>query len=349
MDKHTTGPQASTRHGKDRRPSYNTKAARSIFALEQRIAQLEGRQAASSQNARSTAATDLDTDLNSFGQMFNGLEERITELEKTDDGPTDLQARLGDIEERLKPYEDYQKQALQAVQQLKDFQERMRSAGSAKVDAGTAKLVGEHEASIREFSGRLLELEDQNELAKAQPLSTADLAKALLYRLKRGDVLAPTLSRDLRLLLDGVSDSNNQEPIISAPTRLPDTPGTDEGEVRQEDTLEAPVEDEERPSQKRRQIKQMPPTPKVAKRRHESEPAATLQCEDALSGFKSGDLAIDDEADDGAAGDVDMEDVVIPPEVRRTSRQPKPTKRGKDMLHWKEANRRLQGMRMSLA
>ncbi|KAK5126983.1 hypothetical protein LTR85_008342 [Meristemomyces frigidus] len=347
MDKQTDGPQLATRHAKDRRPAFNTKAARSLAAfeqrLEQRLARIEGKNAVSPPSPKTSAALDLDTEFNSFGQMFNDLEERVTDLETA--GPqSGLEPRLTAlIEQRIKPYNQYQMEASNAVQQLKSFQDRIRSFSTGKLDPETLKLVNDHEASLREFTGRILQVENQIELAKAQTLSTSDLAKALLQRLQRGDIIARTVSHDLRLALDGAADAQS-ETIIAPPPRLPDTPATDEAGVRQS-MVEESVEDEDSSPKKRRRTKQQktPRSAKVAGRGRESEPVSTPQCESALSAFGSGGLAIDYEGSEDMAEGVDIDGFVIPPEVRRTSRKPMPTKQHGDMLHWKEANRRLRG------
>ena len=298
METQSNGPQASTRHAKDRRPTYHTKAARSVAALEhrleQRIAHLEGRQLTSPQNFKSATATDIDADFNNFGQMFNNLEERIGDVEKEVDGESEegIEARLSaKIEERMKPYDEYQQEATKAVQQLKDFQERMRSASvSGKADEAMSKLVNEHEASLREFSDRMLRLEDHAELAKAQSLSTSDLARALVHRLQRGDMLSPALSHALRTALEVRSTLRETSDGIAAqdttmavpPERMPETPVTDEARA-ESGAVEDSIEDQEDEApKKRRRIRQTPqPNKQASAVSKESEPISTPQCDNA--------------------------------------------------------------------
>ncbi|KAK4545763.1 hypothetical protein LTR36_002717 [Oleoguttula mirabilis] len=348
MDKQTDGPQAATRHAKDRRPTWKSKAARSLSAveqvIEQRLARLEGKQAASPPSPKTSAALDLDTDLDTFGHLFNDLEERVAALEKLEP-QSELETRLsGVIDARIKPYEQYRTEATNAVQQLKEVRESMRPVALAKPNVETMTLVNDHEASLREFSGRLLHLEDQTELTKAQSLSTSDLAKALLHRLKRGDILAQGPSRDIRLALDGAVDDGPEE-ATAPPPRMPDTPVTDMTGARQSVVEESVEDDDDDSPKKRRRTARTPRAAKFEGRRRETEPISTPQCESALSAFRSGGLAVDYEGTaDDAGNDVDdMEGVIIPPEVRRTSRKPVPTKQHEDMVHWKEANLRLRG------
>jgi len=359
MDVPANGPQASTRHARDRRPAYHTKAARSVAALEQRleqrIAQLEGKHAASPQASRSATAVDIDADFNNFGQMFNRLEERVADVEKEVEGEEGIEARLNaTIEERMKPYYEYQQEAGHAIQTLKGFQKRMRSAStSSKADDATSKLVSEHEASLRKFSSRMLRLEDQAELVKAQSLSTSDLGKALVHRLQRGDMLNPPLSQALRTALDvrsvlgeTLGGIATQDMITAVPPeRMPETPATDEARA-ESGAAEDSIEDQEDEAPKKRRRIRQTPQPQTATSKG-PEPISTPQCDNALSAFRSGDLAAEHDENVDPTDDVDMEDVIIPPETRRSSRKPKPTKQPADMIHWRDANKRIKGLRMS--
>ncbi|KAK5131905.1 hypothetical protein LTR08_000493 [Meristemomyces frigidus] len=355
--------------------TYHTKAAQSFAAheqrLESRLAQLEAtakgkgsvspsKHSSSPHHANSTVAAELDAEFNTFGAMFNSVEERSAGLEKKFDSLDGLEARriafieerasekasepldllaglearlMSAIEERIRPYEQFDKDARNAAQQL--FDGCMRSASIAKeTHSDTAKTVNEHEASIRDFSGRLLQLEDQSELANAQTLSTMDLAKALMQRLKRGDVLDQATSRGLRLSMDGASDGAGAEPM-SARTRMLETPLTDEAGARGstvEHSVEPVEEDEDEQPLKRRRLGRASRTAL----RIESDAKDDASAENAAATPRNiADL------------DTEMEEVVIPAEVRRTSRKPMPTKHSEDMIHWKVANSRMRGLRTS--
>lgn len=317
MEKHLDGPQSATRNAKDRRPTYSTKGARSLASIEQRLSRLEGKPAASPTSLKHSAALDLDADLNNFGLLFNGLEERVAEIEKTGLGDF-VESRLHSvIDARIQPF-----------------------VVNNKVHSETRTLVNDYEASLREFSSRLLHLEDHNELAKAQELSTSDIAKALLQRLRRGDVIAPSIKRDVHMASDSTTNGHFEN-ITALRPRMPGTPATDKA-AAQQNTVEDSVEAADEPPKKRRRNKQQSPrAATAASRRRDSEPP--LQGERDSYGFRSGGLATNH--DENAAKDVDMEEVVIPPEVRRTSRKHVPAKHNEDMVPWREANQRLRASR----
>lgn len=339
MEKAQDGPQVSTRHAKDRRPSYNNKSARAIASLELRLATLEGRQQTSPQQTstpKCNAALDLDSDLREFGRVYNELEERVAGLEKSGD----------DFDERLQPYDNYRQQALDAVKQLKELQARVQTASPSKADSGVSKLVNEHEASLREFSNRLLMLEDQSELAKAQAMSTSDLALALTQRLSRGDLLNEAATRRLRQALDGTGAPQAIDEPPAPAVRQQQTPATDDSGAEQPATQ--PSMRDNGPPKKRRRTEQGASKKEDTKKKasSQSEPISTPEVESALSSFMSGGLA-DAENESEPVSAADGDDFEIPPEVRRTSRQPKPTKHNPDMVHWRDANKRVKGMRPS--
>lgn len=350
MDKLIQGPQAATRNVADRRATYSNKAARSLAALEQRLERrlsaLEGRPASPAAIAKCAASADLDANLDAFGELHNQLEERVLGEEIPS-----IEKRLQGLEERLKPFEEYQKEAANAVQQLQDARERMRTVGNAtsKPDITSAKLINEHEASIREHTGRLQDLEDTVELTRAQTMSTTDLGTALLKRLGRGDVLSSAL-QDRLLSALSCSAEYVAKPTISSRVplqRMPETPATEDTSVDSTADAHASEDEPTKKPKKRRRTTQNPlSTKKSASARKESEPVSTVQCENALNNFRSGSLNNTDR-DAEAAAVLSLEEFIIPPEVRRTSRKPKPTKFGDEMIHWKVANEQMRGMRTS--
>lgn len=352
MEKQHDGPQVSTRHAKDRRPSYNTKSARAVASLEQRLAVLEGRLQQTSQHSsppKCNAALDIDADLKEFGQMFNTHEKNIMDLESAGDcieeRLTKLETAGESIDERLRPYDDYHAKAMDAVKQLTDLQTRVKSSSPSKADSGLSTLANEHEAGLREFSGRLLRVEDHSELMKAQPLSTRDLALALTQRLSRGDLLLPDIADQLRQALNGGHDVTEERPITVV--RQQETPVTDDCGAELP-TQDSSVEENGSPRKRRRTEQPVSSKKKPKAATFQPEPISTPEVESALSSFKSGGLA-DTEADEDNDDAADAEHFQIPPEVRRTSRQPMPTKQHPDFVHWRDANKRVKSIRPSAA
>jgi hypothetical protein len=260
--------------------------------------------------------------------MYNGLEERITDLENVDGSIPNVDKRLSVVEDRLKPYQQYEQQAVAAVQQLTDFQERFSSAKPPKVDEKVSKLVHDLEASRRDHAKRLFQLENQVELAKAQTMSTRDLARALIQRMNRGDVLDQGTTHELRHLLD---TSSGATPSAAMIPRLPGTPVTEE----------APDEEQE-VSPKKRRLMEQTTTTKTSASKTDSEKYTTPEVNDALSAFRKGELSETTPEDSGGKNGTGTPS--IPPE-RKSARKSNPPKRSENMIHWKQANTRMRGAR----
>jgi prefoldin subunit 5 len=86
------GPQAATRHVKDRRPSrahsYTTQAGKAIAALERRITALDSRQQSTSPQSspsKRIASVEVDTVIKDLGEAFNDLDERVDRLQKANE------------------------------------------------------------------------------------------------------------------------------------------------------------------------------------------------------------------------------------------------------------------------
>jgi len=343
MEKNKDGPQAATRHVKDRRPAYHTNAARSIATMERRLSALESRQPPSQSSpsaAKAAVASDLDADLNRFGMMYNDLEERISALESQHGRPHEINERLSAIEERLKPYEDYRTQALNAVEQLKVFHQQLINAKPTKQDDMVSRLVDEHKASLSEYSGRLKILEDKSELTQVQAMSTRDLARALAMRLEHGDSLDLEITHNLRSCLEWTANDGVGQ-RSAAIARLPETPATDEAAGACQATVETSIESADGSSKKRKQTANPIVPPRLSKtvRRDESEPErySTPDVSNALNAFKDGDFSTLEDRKKHPSSDFH-----VPPE-RRSSRKLQPSRRHEEMVSWKEAESRLRG------
>ncbi|KAH9845858.1 hypothetical protein Tdes44962_MAKER00068 [Teratosphaeria destructans] len=309
------GPQAATRNAKDRRPAYKANAARSLAHLEQRLAILEGKKSLHNETAppRCAAAGDLDNDLHRFGEMYNVIEERLGEVEKEVDRTTSFATRLESLEQRVKPYEEYEQHAQDAVEQLRRFQGRFGPGAGRGADA-SAKLVGEHEAAIREHHGRLLELEDRSELVKASALSTRDLARALVQRLRRGDTLDAGTTAHIRLWLGDAPDAGKAGGASASDAQMLGTPTTSDStgarSTQVEDSVEAPLS-------KRRKTTASPrlPRAKHASERYSTPDPAIVQ----KNGLALADLTPKEH------------DVAVPSE-RKSSRKSQAPKRNEFMI-----------------
>ncbi|TKA71687.1 hypothetical protein B0A55_07692 [Friedmanniomyces simplex] len=359
------GPHAATRHVKDRRPAYNTEAATATTAPERRSSALEGRQQTSPRSqgqSKSDAAAQIDSTHRDFSRRFDIHDERLASLEGTVELLWATEAR---VEKRLRPYEEYQTQALDAVKQLQELQSRLQrptpeKASPEKPSSTVSALstsVNEHEASIRQYSSRLLQLEDDMGLAKAQSMSTQDLALALISRIQRGDILKESTVVALRLAL-GSEDATSSARNPSIP-RQQETPVTDDAEPLQppiERSIEAPI-NLPRPSIKRKRPEPPPTAPPTVQRvRFDSADLGTPEVQGALDSFLSGNLRGDDQEPEeespvvapAVEGDgVDREAVSTPPETRRASRRARTSTTQPGFTHWREANKIVKGLRSS--
>lgn len=331
MDSQNEGPQAATRHVKDRRPAYNTNAARSIANLERRLSTLEGHRSDfqhGSPSVRCVAAADLDADLNNFGQMFNGLEERITDLESHDIESRGIHARLSVMEAQLKFYEEYKAKTLDALEQFAIFRQHLESAKSARTYDGVTKLVHEHEATLQYHSTRLRCLEDQCKLARVQEMSTHELARALVKRIKGGDSLSQAVSRDLRQCLDGTADDTTF-------ARMPEIFTTNEYPVAQQSIVDTPIEQEGDLPRKRRRTNKSPQSTE-GRQQDGSKSIRPTDFNNAHKVLNGAELSSSQSLRQDKSSDT-----VFPPE-RRSNRQARPAKRYDDMIAWKDVKRRIR-------
>ncbi|EMC93442.1 hypothetical protein BAUCODRAFT_150771 [Baudoinia panamericana UAMH 10762] len=364
MDSAQDGPQASTRHAKDRRPShipaklpppsYNSKTAGAIASLEHRLAALESKRSSTSQEAHqrhSNAAQVVDDDLKEFGREYEDLDARIETLESAGFSAfkTDVEARLALMEQRMKPYEVYQQELLGANAQLLKLQETLRTASPPKSNSPPSKLLKDYDSILRELSARLLAVESPVEIAKADVMSTRDLALALTQRLRRGDLLDAKVALELKQVLESNRSTLSGLSLLPKPAlRQQDTPSTEESDPERRNTVEQSIEQtEKRPTEKRqRKSTTSPDKPAKARRKHISESATTPQIEEALSDSKSGALS-GGQQDNGSNTPVDTSSVEVSPEVRRTGRKLVPTKH-KNMVHWCDANKTVGSLRPSV-
>ncbi|KAK5691466.1 hypothetical protein LTR97_011459 [Elasticomyces elasticus] len=349
------GPHASTRHVKDRRPAYTNAAANAISSLEQRLGSLEKRQPASSKAQASLtkvdAAAEIDTAIKDVERRFDTHDRRLTNLEETTEDCQNLRTTVKRIEDRVKPYDEYQEQALGAVKQLQELQSILQQSGSARasperttISASLSRTVNEHEASIREYNSRLLQVEDSIELVKGQPLSTHDLARSLIARLHRGDTLSEPTAVALRLALGG--NVLYPAPDTSRP-RQQATPVTDESEPvgpPVEPSIEAPPSIIKPASRKRRRINLGP-----------------QEVDGALNSFMSGEFSQGRQSEDvatPASKTISASAEKSPPasngsaptsQPRRTARATTQTKQQTGFMHWREANEQVKHMRPSSA
>lgn len=343
MEKNKDGPQAATRHVKDRRPAYYTNAARSIATIERRLSALECRQPLSQSfpsAARAAVASDLDADLNKFGMMYNSLEQRISELENRHGRPNEIHERLSAIEERLKPFEDYRTQALNAVEQLHVFHQRLSKFNTVRPDNRVCRLVDEHDASLRAHSGRLKALEQQSELAQITAVSTRDLAQALVMRLEHGDSIDVEIIRTLLSYFKKTENDNARQRSVMT-VRLPETPATDEVLGTYQTSIEASTKSVDGSGKKRKRSANSiePPNPSNTVGREESdiERCISPDVNDALNAFSDGDFSALENCQTQPSSEFHNQ-----PE-RRSCRKSQQTKRHKEMICWGEANRKLRG------
>ncbi|KAK5743268.1 hypothetical protein LTR17_002745 [Elasticomyces elasticus] len=367
------GPHASTRHVKDRRPAYTNAAANAISSLEQRLGSLEKRQPASSKAqaalTKVDAAAEIDTAIKDVERRFDTHDRRLTKLEETTEDCQNLRTTVKQIEDRVKPYDEYQEQALGAVKQLQELQSRLQQSGSARasperttISASLSRTVNEHEASIREYNSRLLQVEDSIELVKGQPLSTHDLARSLIARLHRGDTLSEPTAVALRLALGG--NVLYPAPDTSRP-RQQATPVTDESEPvgpPAEPSIEAPTSIIKPASRKRRRISKTPETARSTPRvRFESADLGPQEVDGALNSFMSGEFSQGRQSEDAAtpaSKTISASAEKSPPasndsaptsQPRRTARATTQTKQQTGFMHWREANEQVKHMRPSSA
>ncbi|KAK3117950.1 hypothetical protein LTR53_000242 [Teratosphaeriaceae sp. CCFEE 6253] len=392
------GPHAATRHLKDRRVTisapaaikdrrrtYSTEAATAIASLERRLHNLEQQQPSPSTQflpARCEAATHVDAALKDVGVMYNVHEDRLTEVERTADQWQELQATVARVEQRLRPYDDYQQQALDAVKQLRTLQQKLQSQtpspdkSSAALRALSTSLRAQ-EASMRDYTTRLRSLEDQAEQAKAGSMATHDLARALIERTKRGDRLDQDTARELILALGpSLAESMGSAPRAARQQGTPEV--TDEVQSafpersvdqqhlpspstrRPAKAGRAPVESlseeeaNEQPSKKRRRITQSPHQPSLPSRPATVSTDITTSSSPptALESFKSGQLSDTRAArkrsrPETSQHDEEDGDVAILPERRRTSRAANPTKLPPGFRLWKDAYRTIKNIRPS--
>ncbi|KAK0250156.1 hypothetical protein LTS09_014741 [Friedmanniomyces endolithicus] len=348
------GPK--TRHMKDRRPSHILEPATATTATERtepRPSAPEARQQTSPPpQARNKTIPQARSDHSrpAAPMRFNLQDERVTSLQaehKT------LQATLAKLEERLKPYEEYQQQAIDVEVQGRLQRQRSESASPARAVAALTASVNEHEASMGEHRNQLLQLGNRIALLEAQPTSTHDLALALVSRLQRGDALKSSTATALRLALgSGDTTSPAQEAIIP---RQQVTPVTDDPE-----TLQPPVERSieaqstlPSPPKKRRRIETTPKAPSSTQRvRFESADRGTPEVDDALDSFMSGALPHDRAEDEAFSSDVATtagKDAAVPttPEIRRASQRARTSTTQPGFTHWREANKIVKGLRSS--
>lgn len=287
-----------------------------------------------------------DTDLNNFGQMYNGLEDRIDGLEKAkvksdildpqsaDVKRDDLDARLRQIEDQLKPYDEYYSKVKDAVQQLHNVEARLQALATAKAEseASLSKQVAAQEESIKALSVQVKTTSDGLEAASPSQLSTRELAQTLLRRLQRGDTLNSEIAADLSALLQSGLDGPVSSALDQA-SRALETPVTDDASARRS------ISEEDEPPTKRARKRQTPQAKSCVKSVEHAAKTPTTASRRTLDGAAS-----DVEADDDDR-DVDMDDFDFPPEVRRTSRKSRPTQLPEDMVSWKDADKRMPRMR----
>ncbi|KAK0794366.1 hypothetical protein LTR02_008616 [Friedmanniomyces endolithicus] len=351
------GPK--TRHMKDRRPSHIMEtAAATTPRTEPRPSVPEARhQTSPPPQTRNKPISQARSDHSrpAAPMRFNLQDERVTSLQaehKT------LQATLAKLEERLKPYEEYQQQALDVVKQLQEVQGRLQrqrseSASPARTMAALTTSVNQHEASMGEHSNQLLQLGNRIALLEAQPTSTHDLALALVSRLQRGDVLGTPAAAALRLAL-GSGDATSPAREAIAP-RQQVTPVTDDPEQRQP-PVERSIEAQSTlpsPPKKRRRIETPPKALSSTQRvRFESADLGTPEVDDALDSFMSGALPHDraeDEAVSPGVATTAGKDAAVPttPEIRRASQRARTSTTQPGFTHWREANKIVKGLRSS--
>jgi len=285
---------------------------------------------------------------------FNLQDERVTSLQaehKT------LQASLARLVERIKPYEEYQQQALDVVKQLQEVQGRLQrhrseSASPARTIAALTTSIDAHEASTSEHSNQLLQLGNRIALLEAQPLSTQDLALALVSRLQRGDVLKSSTSAALRLALgSGDFASPAQEAVVP---RQQVTPVTDDPETRPP-PVERSIEAQSNlpsPPKKRRRVETIPTAPSSVQRvRFESADLGTPETDDALDSFMSGALPNDHENEGVSSVTAALagKEAAVPttPEIRRASQRARTSTTQPGFTHWRDANKIVKGLRSS--
>ncbi|KAK0267562.1 hypothetical protein LTR35_016187 [Friedmanniomyces endolithicus] len=353
------GPK--TRHMKDRRPSHITETASMTAATERTEARPRAPEARHQTVPRPQTHNEPSAEFRSekasptVPMRFNLQDERVTSLQaehKT------LQATLAKLEERIKPYEEYQQQALDVVKQLQDVQGRLQrhrseSASPARTIAALTTSINAHEASTSEHSNQLLQLGDRIALLEAQPLSTQDLALVLVSRLQRGDVLKSSTSAALRLAL-GSGDAASPAREAVAP-RQQVTPVTDDPESRQppiERSIEAQSTLPSPPKKRRRIGTPSKALSSVQRVRFESADLETPEVDDALDSFMSGALP-NNQTENEAVGSqvttsVAKEAVVSnTPETRRASQRARTSTTQPGFTHWRDANKIVKGVRSS--
>ncbi|KAK3675574.1 hypothetical protein LTR78_004658 [Recurvomyces mirabilis] len=343
-------PQSATRHKQDRRPSNmpasKSEGRKSMTSSEKRTAwerqQEEIRKLSaiiplSDERERSKLGSQIGRD-HSIGMLE--LSKRIEKLEQVATQYETLQTRLVTIEGLLKPYAAYEQHALGAVEQLKQIETRLQTERFSKTDTAIKQLVDEHEAKLQEHSTRLQQLLDQNELARNQPQSTADLAKSLIYRLAHGDLVDETLARSLRSALGGDSIIGLDAPRDAPRQEI--TPVTDNLDTRHDtdESVETP-----RPTKRPRIAKSTASSLSPTKDTARSQPAFRSSMPSALDNFKSGTLSHDRSSMESEQ-DERMEEVNHEPSSSRPVRAKKATQHP-DMVPWRTAYPQVKHMRRS--
>ncbi|KAK0249999.1 hypothetical protein LTS09_014879 [Friedmanniomyces endolithicus] len=348
------GPK--TRHMKDRRPSHITETASMTAATERTEARPRAPEARHQTVPRPQTHNEPSAEFRSekasptVPMRFNLQDERVTK-HKT------LQATLAKLEERIKPYEEYQQQALDVVKQLQDVQGRLQrhrseSASPARTIAALTTSIDAHEASTSEHSNQLLQLGNRIAILEAQPMSTQDLALALVSRLQRGDVLKSPTSAALRLAL-GSGDAASPAREAVAP-RQQVTPVTDDPETRPP-PVERSIEAQSNlpsPPKKRRRVETIPTAPSSVQRvRFESADLGTPETDDALDSFMSGALPNDHENEGVSSVTAALagKEAAVPttPEIRRASQRARTSTTQPGFTHWRDANKIVKGLRSS--
>ncbi|KAK5685733.1 hypothetical protein LTR17_026975 [Elasticomyces elasticus] len=281
------GPHESTRHRK------RTAAALLEPALD---APEKGQRTSATVQASKIVEVGIPIDTTADGveRRLNTHDSRLTKVETLTGA---LCTTVTQIEERLKPYDEYQEQALDAVKQLRELQSKLHPTRSASLSlqkrtasASLLRAGSEHEISIREqFDGRLHHVEKSIKLIANQPTSTHGLALLLISRLKGGDTLNDSTIMTLRLHLEGsmIYPSSDSNPTMQLVTPVPDE--SELVDPPREPSFAPPPDIVKPASRKRRRISNTSEKPAPTRRvRFESADLEPGEVDDALNSSKAG-------------------------------------------------------------
>ncbi|WPG98140.1 Hypothetical protein R9X50_00092600 [Acrodontium crateriforme] len=347
------GLQSSPHNVDDRKPALNSRAARLLDTLEQRLTRLEARNAMSPHHtspSSTSVAAEMDFELARLNAIYAALEDQVATL-------TDNYAIM---EKTIQPYHEYTAKAVATVQQLQALQDTMRNVQMEFSASELKNRFAAHDEALELLSSELQEVRAAN-VWQRPPVSTRDVARTLLERLKHGDVLDDETACELRLAIDEgdingtttIKDKNGspathvqKTPLndkssfnATASTRSKQNSANRKGDV--ETTFDEAESDG--PSTKRRRA-----TKSLYARKSRSSLDQAQQATDQLMAetIKQGTKIIDQPVSHVAEA---KKAAALPSsEPRKSGRKPRPKQGYGGEIHWDFADTSVRGFRHSL-